>query len=58
MELTASEQHDCDTILHDSFPKEVEADLHRHQGPGVVSPKFKYWVITDRRTGKAMYGHC
>ena len=54
---TPTERHLFNEILHDEFPRTVEKDLHQQQGPGVVSPQFNYWVVTDRRTGKAMYGH-
>ncbi|MGC4097749.1 MAG: hypothetical protein QM706_11590 [Nitrospira sp.] len=55
--LTSEEMKHADEILHDHFPQHVEKDLHQHQGPGVVTSNATLWTITDRRTGRAMYGH-
>jgi hypothetical protein len=42
---------------YQDFPWHILRSAYRYQCPGVVSPSHKWWTITDRRTGKAMFGH-
>lgn len=54
--LTPEETKHADVIMHDTFPRHVEKDLHRYLGGFVVS-KSGWWCLADRRTGHAAYGH-
>lgn len=54
--VTPRELSLIDSFLHDFYLPVPDAEPHKHQGPGVVGPSGR-WIVSDRRSQRAYYGH-